>query len=92
MVSEKFITKQLNKLKKLDINDNVTNASLQYFYGLYDSIITEAYECNIHVNGIYKEYCDTYNNIQEQFTQALLAKMKKDVKICDKLLKSFNQL
>lgn len=88
MVSTEFISKQLNKLKNINLNDNATNMNLHYFYGLYDSIMTEAYEHNIKVDGIYKEFCNTYNSMQKKYTNALLIKMKEDVKLCDRILNS----
>lgn len=87
MVSEAYIARKTNELKKLDIERNLIIIELNQYYGIYDAITTEAYEKGIKLEGAYCEFCDTYKKASQAHSDFLHAKMDESAKWCDQMLK-----
>lgn len=87
MVSESYIQRKTEELKKLDVSRNLIMLELNYFYGLYDSIITESYETCDNIEGAYKEFCDTYEKMRDKYSKILHQQLNNDLVICNKILK-----
>lgn len=87
MVSESFIQRKTEELKKIDVSRNLILIELNYFYGLYDSITTEAYETCTEIDGVYKEFCETYRKVSDAHSKILHQRLDEGAKWCDKMLK-----
>lgn len=87
MVSESYIQRKTEELKKLDVSHNLILIELNYFYGLYDSIKTESYETCTKIEGAYKEFCDVYIQVSDAYSKIVRQRLDEDTKWCDKMLK-----
>ena len=87
MVSESYIKRKTEELKKIDVSRNLILIELNYFYGLYDSIKTESYETCTKVEGAYKEFCDTYLQVSDAHSKILHQRLDEGAKWCEKMLK-----
>ena len=87
MVSESYIKRKTEELKKIDVSRNLILIELNYFYGLYDSIRTESYETCTKIEGAYKEFCDTYIQVSDAHSKILHQRLDEGAKWCDKMLK-----
>ena len=87
MVSEKFLDRQINQLKSLDITSNMAIHELSNFYGMITYMHEDLYENKIALSGKYKEFDDLYKKKHKEHHDLVMARLENDAIAIDKFLK-----
>lgn len=86
MVSERYVQSKLMDLNLLDLNKDSVGTDLQYFYGIYDTIMAEFLETSKVPDGIYKEYCSTFETMNKRYYKTVIDRLDKNYDLFTRII------